>query len=65
MPAVLAVVATALLGWLDEGLQTLLPGRFYDIDDILVNAVSGAVAITSSLFLAWARRLDARIRRSR
>ncbi len=65
LPAVLAMVATALLGWLDEGFQTLLPGRFYDIDDVLVNAVSGAVAITSSLFLAWARRLDARIRRSR
>ena len=65
VPAVLAVVATALLGWLDEGIQSLIPGRVYDTDDIFVNSVSGIVAITSSLFLAWARRLDARRRRSR
>jgi len=62
VPSVLAVVATALLGWLDEGIQSLIPSRVYDIDDVLVNAVSGLVAIASSLFLAWAQRLDARRR---
>ena len=65
VPAVLAVVATALLGWLDEGLQALLPNRVYDIDDVLINSISGLVAITSSVFLAWARRLDVLRRRSR
>ncbi len=65
VPWLLAVVATALLGFLDERIQSLIPSRFYDPDDVLVNGVSGAVAITSSLFLGWARRLDARRRRSR
>jgi hypothetical protein len=57
-PAALAVVVTALLGWLDEGLQALLPGRVYDIRDVGFNALAGLMAIVASLALARARRRD-------
>ena len=55
-PAVLAVVVTALLGWLDEGIQWLLPNRVYDIRDVGFNALAGLMSILASLSLAWARR---------
>jgi hypothetical protein len=58
VPALLAVVATALLGWLDEGIQLLLPNRVYDLPDVGFNALAGLMAVTASLFMAWARRLD-------
>jgi len=58
-PAALAVMATALLGWLDEGIQALLPGRVYDIRDVGFNALAGLMGIVASLALARARRRDA------
>jgi len=57
-PAALAVAATALLGWLDEGIQALLPNRVYDLRDVGVNALAGLMAIAASLALARARRSD-------
>ena len=61
----LAVVATALLGWLDEGIQWLLPNRVYDLLDVGFNALAGLAAVSAILFMEWARRWDAlkRIRR--
>jgi hypothetical protein len=56
MPAALAVVTTALLGWLDEGIQAILPNRVYDVRDIGFNAFAGLMAIAASLVLARARR---------
>jgi VanZ family protein len=56
VPAVLAVAVTALLGWLDEGIQAILPNRVYDIRDVGFNAFAGLLAIAASLVLAWARR---------
>lgn len=56
VPAVLAVVATAGLGWVDEGIQAMLPSRVYDLRDVGVNAVAGLLAIAASLALAWVRR---------
>ena len=55
-PAALAVAATAQLGWLDEGIQALLPNRVYDPRDIAFNALAGLMAVTASLALDWARR---------
>lgn len=55
-PAVLAVVATALLGWLDEGIQAILPNRVYDLRDVGFNALAGLLAVTASLALNWAWR---------
>ncbi len=55
-PAVLAITATALLGWLDEGIQALLPNRVYDLRDVGINALAGLMAIVASLVLARAQR---------
>jgi hypothetical protein len=57
VPAARAVaVPAALLGWLDEGIQALLPNRVYDLRDAGVNALAGLMAIAASLVLGWARR---------
>ncbi len=60
-PAALAVAATALLGWLDEGIQSLLPTRVYDLRDVGFNALAGLIAIASRWALnvsrsRWRRR---------
>jgi len=55
-PAVLAFAATALLGWLDEGIQAMLPNRVYDIRDVGFNVLAALMAIVATLALAWARR---------
>ena len=51
-----AVVATALVGALDEGIQVLLPSRVFDPVDILFNVLAGLMAVAASVALAWARR---------
>lgn len=56
-PAAAAVVATALLGWIDEGIQALMPSRVYDIVDVGFNALAGLMAVLGILALGWARRL--------
>jgi hypothetical protein len=38
-----AIVLTATAGWLDEGIQYLLPNRWYDLADVALNAASGAL----------------------
>ena len=58
VPPLLALVATALLGWIDEGIQAFLPNRVYDIVDVGQNAGFAALAITSSLVMRLARSLD-------
>jgi len=55
-PVILAIVLTALLGWLDEGIQYILPTRIYDIRDVAFNALAGTMAIVANLALARARR---------
>lgn len=45
-----AFFLTALLGWIDEGIQHLLPNRYYQLDDVLLNAASGALGL-ALLFL--------------
>lgn len=57
-PALLAVVVTALLGWIDEGIQALLPNRVYDLVDVARNALAGVMAIAATLALSRARRRD-------
>ena len=54
-PAVQAIVVTALLCWLDEGIQAILPNRIYDIRDVGFNALAGLMAIIASLVLARVR----------
>ncbi len=56
VPAIFAIVVTALLGWLDEGIQAILPNRVYDIRDVGFNALAGLMAIVASLTLERAQR---------
>ncbi len=56
VPALLAVLATALIGVLDECIQAFLPSRVFDPRDILFNVLAGVMAVAASLALAWARR---------
>lgn len=56
LPPVLAVLLTAALGVLDEGIQWLLPNRVFDPVDILFNLLAGTMAVAGSAALAWARR---------
>lgn len=48
-PAALALVVTALPGWLDEGIQALLPNRVYDNFDVLTNVIAALMAILANL----------------
>ena len=53
---VAAVLLTALLGWLDEGIQYLLPNRFYDLRDVGLNAVAALLAVGAMYAVGVARR---------
>ena len=56
VPALLAVLATSLVGLLDECIQALLPSRVFDPIDILFNVLAGVMAVAASVALGWARR---------
>ncbi len=52
-----ALALVAALGWLEEGVQYLVPHRVYDNADVALNAASGAVGVLAT----WAAdRLEAR-----
>jgi hypothetical protein len=55
-PALLAVMATALIGTIDESIQAVLPSRRFDPRDILFNVLAGVMAVLASLALGRARR---------
>ena len=55
-PAVLAVLATALAGALDEGIQWFLPTRAFDPVDMFFNALAALMAVGANTALRWARR---------
>ncbi len=55
VPGVLAVLATALIGALDEGIQLFLPSRVFDPVDILFNGLAGVMAVGAMTALGWAR----------
>jgi hypothetical protein len=50
-PALGAALLTALAGWVDEGIQHLLPTRYYDLRDVGFNALAGVVAVGA--LTAW------------
>lgn len=41
-----ALLFTSCAGWVDEGIQALLPTRHYDLRDVGFNALAGALACT-------------------
>ena len=56
LPRVIAVLATAALGVVDEGIQWLLPDRVFDPIDMLFSFLAGATSVAAVVVLAWARR---------
>ncbi len=56
LPPLLAILATAALGLLDECIQAFIPTRVFDPQDILFNLLAGTMAVAASVALAWARR---------
>jgi len=44
-PGVTAIAITAAAGWIDEGIQAMVPGRIYDLRDVLFNAAAGLLAV--------------------
>ncbi len=51
---VVALLAVAVAGWLDEVVQWLTPRRYYDNRDVILNAGAGALGVLSA---ALTRRL--------
>lgn len=51
-----AAVFTLAAGWIDEGIQALLPQRYYDLRDVGFNAAAGVMALTALGLVRWARR---------
>ncbi|MFQ5351431.1 MAG: VanZ family protein [Thermoanaerobaculia bacterium] len=56
--ALVAALATGLAGWLDEGIQHLLPNRQYDWLDVGLNLLAAVLAIGALAALAEAHRAD-------
>ncbi|MEA2002870.1 MAG: VanZ family protein [Actinomycetota bacterium] len=54
-PAVVAFVTAAVLGFVDEGIQAILPNRFYDLIDVAFNTGAALMAIAAVASLRWAR----------
>lgn len=50
-----ALGATVVAGWLDEGIQALLPNRYYDVRDVGFNTLAGALALAVEAALERAR----------
>lgn len=57
LPALLAILATSLVGTIDEFIQLFLPSRHFDWTDILFNFLASLMAVVSMVVLGWARRL--------
>ncbi len=53
VPALLALVVTVLIGWLDEGIQAVLPNRVYDNFDVFSNFVAATIGIVTSVVVGW------------
>lgn len=44
---IICALFVAAAGWIDEGIQALLPSRFYDLRDVAFNAAAGLMALTA------------------
>ena len=40
-----AFLLTAFLGWIDEEIQRILPNRYFQVSDVVLNAQSGALGL--------------------
>ncbi len=58
--AAIATVLAGLAGWADEGIQAILPNRYYDLRDILWNLLGSTIVILALFAAAAARKRDSR-----
>jgi len=56
LPALITILATTLLGVLDEVVQIFIPNRVFDPLDILFNFLAGLMAVIVCVILAWVRQ---------
>lgn len=54
-PAILAIILTTAIGLLDEAIQLIVPGRFFDPIDIIFNTGAAIMAIVASTAITWSR----------
>lgn len=54
-PALLAFLATFVIGVLDECVQIYIPNRVFDTIDILFNSLAAFMSIGTSMVLSWVR----------
>jgi len=59
--ALTAMALAGLAGWGDEGIQAVLPNRYYDLRDILWNLLGSSIVILALFLAAAARRRDSRL----
>ena len=62
-PAILALIISVLLGWLDEGIQSLLPNRVHDMLDVAFNSLAAIMIIGARCLVRWVRHWAASRRR--
>lgn len=56
LPALVAIVSTVLLGWLDEAVQAVMPERVYDWRDVGFNTLAAVMAVAAAVALRRAGR---------
>lgn len=42
---IFAILLTTVFGWIDEGIQHLLPNRYYELRDVALNSISGVLGL--------------------
>ena len=57
-PVLLALILTLAAGWLDEGIQKILPNRYYDIRDVALNFLAGILVLMAWKLVDTARQRD-------
>ena len=63
-PALLALIISIALGWLDEGIQSLLPNRVFELIDVAFNSIAATMIIGMRSVVRWVQRwVDRRRRR--
>lgn len=49
-PYITSALFTLAAGWIDEGIQGILPTRYYDLRDVAFNAAAGVLALVALFF---------------
>ena len=52
----MTVLATGLIGVLDECVQLFLPSRIFDYNDMLFNVLAAGMAVAACVALRWAKK---------